>query len=130
MATIADLKARRGNSTERRAGRREATSSTKCNNFSQFGHYKEIEVCMTSTDATCSNQVSTVRWEPLHQRVPTDGNGKATTQQGIGVQERSQPRRKFQPQMTQLQCSKRMALQSSTKAMSHQSDYRSSNANE
>ena len=32
MATLADLKARRGNLTERRTGGREATSSTKCYN--------------------------------------------------------------------------------------------------
>ena len=39
MATLADLRARHGNSTERRAGRRKTTSSTKCNNCGQYGHY-------------------------------------------------------------------------------------------
>ena len=34
-STLADLKARRGNSMERRAGRREATSSTNCNSCGQ-----------------------------------------------------------------------------------------------
>ena len=40
MATLADLHARRGNSTERRAGRREATRSTKCYSCGQSGHYR------------------------------------------------------------------------------------------
>ncbi len=40
MATLADLKARRENSTERRAGRQEATSSTKCYSCGQYGHYR------------------------------------------------------------------------------------------
>ena len=40
IAALADLKVRRGDSTDRRAERREATSSTKCNNCKQCGHYK------------------------------------------------------------------------------------------
>ncbi len=40
MATLADFKARRLNSTEGLAGRRKATSSTKCYNCGQFGHYR------------------------------------------------------------------------------------------
>ena len=40
MVTLADLKARRGKLMKRRAGRREATSSTKCYNCSQFQHYR------------------------------------------------------------------------------------------
>ena len=40
MAILADLKARRGSSTERQAGRGEATSLTKCYNCGQFGHYR------------------------------------------------------------------------------------------
>ena len=40
MAALADLKARRGDLTDRRTGIREATSSTKCYNCRQYGHYK------------------------------------------------------------------------------------------
>ena len=40
MATLADLNTRRGNSTERRAGRRESTSSTKCYRCGQYRHYR------------------------------------------------------------------------------------------
>ncbi len=40
MATLADFKARRGNSTERWARRRKATRSTKCYSCGQYGHYR------------------------------------------------------------------------------------------
>ena len=37
---------------------------------------KEIEVNGTTSNPTLSNRVSTVRWKPLRQRVPTVGNGE------------------------------------------------------
>ena len=40
MAALTDLKTRRGNGANQRTGRREATSSTKCFNCGQYGHYK------------------------------------------------------------------------------------------
>ena len=40
MAALADLKARRGDWTDRRTGKREARSSTKCYIRGQYGHYK------------------------------------------------------------------------------------------
>ena len=40
MATLADLRARRGNSTEQRFGRRKTTSFTECYTCGQYGHYK------------------------------------------------------------------------------------------
>ena len=40
MAPLSDLKNRRGNTTNHRNGRREATNSTKCFNCGQYGHYK------------------------------------------------------------------------------------------
>ncbi len=40
MAALSDLKNRRGNTTNQRKVRREATSSTKCFNYVKCGHYK------------------------------------------------------------------------------------------
>ena len=40
MAALADLKARRGNLPDQQAKRREASSSAKCYNCGQLGHYK------------------------------------------------------------------------------------------
>ena len=82
MATLADLKARRENKTERQMGWRKATSSTKCykcgcmDTTGQIAVYEGNQGLRDDKQPTLSNCVSTVRWKPLRQRVPTVGNGE------------------------------------------------------
>ena len=89
MATLADFKARPGNSTKRRVEIRDATISTKCYNCGQLYKWtlqaklpptKEIKVYGRTSNPTLSNRVSTVLGKPLCQRVHPIGNGETTSQ--------------------------------------------------